>query len=115
MKAAATNAPMFAHATRSIDVAASHCERLSALSPSLFQTDRLSTYSLSVTGCCLRTNGRFAPEPDVRSAALLTRLGYWDQFARIRAEPRRWVVERAFACFGRHPSPRQRLRGSIHP
>jgi hypothetical protein len=37
---------------RSIDVAASHCERLSALSPSLFQTDRLSTYSLSVTGCC---------------------------------------------------------------
>src|ERR1700686_816212 len=46
---------------RSIDVAASHCERLRALSPSLFQTDRLSTYSLSVTGCCLRTNGRFAP------------------------------------------------------
>jgi hypothetical protein len=30
-------------------------------SSSLFQTDRLSTYSLSVTGCCLRTNGRFAP------------------------------------------------------
>src|SRR6266446_5079638 len=24
---------------------------------------------------------------------LLTRLGHWDQFARIRAEPRRWVVE----------------------
>ena len=47
---------------RSIDVAASHCERLSALSPNLFQTDKLSTYSLSVTGCCLRTNGRFAPE-----------------------------------------------------
>src|ERR1700720_3841757 len=50
-----------AHAARGIVVATSHRERLSAPSPSLFQTDGLSTYSLSVTGCCLRTNGRFAP------------------------------------------------------
>src|SRR5260370_41154130 len=44
-----------------------------------------------------------------------TQLRHWDQFAWIKAEPRRWVVERTFACFGRNPSPRQRLRGSIHP
>src|SRR5258707_11695141 len=43
---------------RSIDFAVSHCERRSP-SPSL------STHSLSVTGCCLRMNGRFAPTPDV--------------------------------------------------
>jgi hypothetical protein len=46
---------------RSIDVAASHCDRLSALPRSLHQSDRFSTYSL-VTGCCLRTNGHFAPQ-----------------------------------------------------
>ena len=67
MKAAATDAPMFTR-HRSIDVRSfAHCERLSAPSPSLFQTDRLSTYSLSVTGCCLRMNGRFAPTAAVPS------------------------------------------------
>jgi hypothetical protein len=50
---------------RSIDVAASHCERLSAPSSSL------SIYSLSVTGYRLRTNGYFAPILLKKSAAKL--------------------------------------------
>jgi hypothetical protein len=69
----------------------------------------------------LRSYFRFQGMADMTELAAgstwsrMTRLGHWDQFARIRAEPRRWVVEPTFACFGRHPSPRQRLRGSIHP
>jgi hypothetical protein len=34
---------------------------------------------------------------------------------RATTKPRRWVVELSSACFRRNPSPRQRLRSSIHP
>jgi hypothetical protein len=58
-ESAATNAPMFAHSTKAL---MSRFPTVSGQrpSPSLFQTDRLSTAYQS-RGCCLGMNDRFAP------------------------------------------------------
>jgi hypothetical protein len=59
---ARTATPIFAHAAEASMSQLSTVNGYQAPPPrAWFQTDRLSTYSSPVTGCCFRMNGRLAP------------------------------------------------------